>query len=186
MKIKHKYLGKVLFESDAPTMRDLIEKANLEGVYLREADLEGADLRGADLEGAYLVGSDLRGSDLRGANLEGANLRGSDLRGSDLRGANLEGANLRGAHLRGANRNNKKIKHFYSWAGLYEYVVEVQVSEDDSILIRLGCHTRTLEEWEANFWNNDNEFPNDGSEASELRLNAYNFAKKWAEIKVGK
>ena len=166
MKIKHKYLGKVLFESDAPTMRDLIEKANLEGVYLREADLERADLRGADLEGAYLVGSDLRGSDLRGANLEGANLRGSD--------------------LRGANRNNKKIKHFYSWAGLYEYVVEVQVSEDDSILIRLGCHTRTLEEWEANFWNNDNEFPNDGSEASELRLNAYNFAKKWAEIKVGK
>ena len=171
MKIKHKYLGKVLFESDAPTMRDLIEKANLEGVYLREADLRGANLRGADLEGAYLVGSDLRGSDLRGANLEGANLREADLRGADLRGA---------------NRNNKKIKHFYSWAGLYEYVVEVQVSEDDSILIRLGCHTRTLEEWEANFWNNDNEFPNDGSEASELRLNAYNFAKKWAEIKVGK
>ena len=136
MKIKYKYLGKVLFESDAPTIRDLVEKANL----------RGASLRGASLRGAYLEGADLRG----------------------------------------AGRNNEKIKHFNSWSGHYRYVVEAQVSEDDSILIRLGCHTRTLEEWEANFWNNDKEFPNDGSESSELRLNAYNFAKKWAEIKVGK
>jgi hypothetical protein len=46
----------------------------------------------------------------------------------------------------------------------------------------MGCFTRKLSEWESNFWNNDNEFPNDGSEKSNLRLFAFETAKKWFEI----
>lgn len=37
-------------------------------------------------------------------------------------------------------------------------------------------------EWESDFWNNPNEFPNNGSEASELRLMAFETAKRWLEI----
>jgi len=87
--------------------------ANLRGVDLRGAYLEGADFRvaaliGADLKGANLSMADLEGADLKGANLravnlEGACLVGTDLRGADLGGADLRGANLRTAYLEGAN-----------------------------------------------------------------------------------
>jgi uncharacterized protein YjbI with pentapeptide repeats len=86
--------------------------ADLQGAYLRDADLRGAylqvaDLRDADLRGAHLQGADLRDADLRDANLQGAHLQDADLRGAhlqyaDLRDANLQGAHLQDAHLQGA------------------------------------------------------------------------------------
>ena len=39
--------------------------------------------------------------------------------------------------------------------------------------IQLGCFLRTRQEWESDFWNNDDEFPNNGSEKSEARLRAF-------------
>ena len=48
------------------------------------ADLRGLDLRTADLNGALLIGVDLRDADLRHADLLGADLRDADLRGSRL------------------------------------------------------------------------------------------------------
>ena len=95
-----------------------LEYADLDGVDLRDANLSGADLRGADLRSANLWYADLRGADLRdaslgcadlgyadlgGANLEYANLDGADLRDADLRGANLVHANLYDADLSGAD-----------------------------------------------------------------------------------
>ena len=95
-----------------------LEYADLDGADLRDANLSGADLRGADLRSANLWYADLRGADLRdaslgcadlgyatleGANLGGADLSGADLRGADLRGANLGHANLYGADLGGAD-----------------------------------------------------------------------------------
>lgn len=46
----------------------------------------------------------------------------------------------------------------------------------------MGCHDRTLAEWEADFWNNTSEFPNDGSLKSNSRVMAYNTAKAWFEL----
>jgi hypothetical protein len=111
--IPHRFTQLPLFECEANTLKEAVEKAvkakiNLGGAYLREADLGGAYLRGADLRGANLWGADLRGADLRGADLRGADLReanlwGANLREADLREANLGGAYLREADLRGAN-----------------------------------------------------------------------------------
>lgn len=67
------------------------ERANLQGVYLR-----GANLRGANLQGVYLRGANLYGADLQGANLQKADLRGACLYGADLQDANLHDADLRG------------------------------------------------------------------------------------------
>ena len=95
-----------------------LEYADLDGADLRDANLSGADLRGADLRDANLWYADLRGADLRdaslgcadlgyadlgGANLSGADLRDADLRDADLRGANLGHANLYGADFSGAD-----------------------------------------------------------------------------------
>ena len=79
------------------------ERLNLQGAYLREANLLEADLREANLRGADFRKADLRGANLREANLRGANLREANLRGANLRKANIRGADLWGANLRGAD-----------------------------------------------------------------------------------
>jgi len=187
--------GKVIFEfekednSIKETLQEAVEGganlygANLRGANLREANLRGADLYGADLRGANLGEANLREANLRGADLYGANLRGADLYGANLRGAdlgeaNLGGANLGGANLGGANLGEAKIKKAAIFTGLYAYIVIPFISEDNIPYIKMGCFTRKLSEWENDFWNNNNEFPNDGSEKSNLRLFAFETAKK--------
>lgn len=59
---------------------------------------------------------------------------------------------------------------------LYQYPVSAYKDKDGNDVIQLGCHVRTCDEWESDFWNNNNEFPNDGSEHSEARLRAYKVA----------
>ena len=155
-----------------------LQGADLQGADLRGADLQGAYLRGADLQGAYLQGADLQGADLRGADLQGAYLRGAYLQGAYLRGADLQGAYLQGAYLQGA----EKIKTAIVLTGLYIYVVIPYITEDNKKRVKMGCHNRSLAEWENNFWNNDDEFPNDNSLKSNLRLMAFNTAKEWLKL----
>ena len=107
---------------------------------------------------------------------------GADLAGADLRRADLRGADLRGADLTGADGEKIKIKRAIIFTGLYRYVVIPFISKDDVKYVKMGCFTRKLSDWESDFWNNDNEFPNDGSKKSNLRLFAFETAKKWFEI----
>lgn len=86
-----------------------LEYADLDGVDLRDANLSGADLRGADLRSANLWYADLRGADLRDASLGCADLGYADLRGANLSGADLEYADLRDADLRGANLGHANL-----------------------------------------------------------------------------
>ena len=75
-----------------------------------------------------------------------------------------------------------KIKTAIVFTGLYRYITIPFISEGGEKYVKLGCYTRKLSEWEADFWNNPNEFSNDGSEKSQLRLFAFETAKKWLEI----
>ena len=100
------------------------------------------------------------------------NLSDSDLSGSDLSDSNLRGSDLSGI----------KIKKAIVFSGLYRYVVIPFIGEDNKKYIKMGCYTRKLSEWEVDFWNNNNEFPNDGSEKSRLRLFAFETAKRWLEL----
>ena len=107
--------------------------------------------------------------------------RGADLQGADLQGAYLRGAYLQGAYLRGAYLR-VKIKSVIVFTGLYDYFVIPYITEENEKRVKMGCFDRSLKEWEENFWNNDNEFPNNGSVKSNLRLMAFETAKKWLEI----
>ncbi len=110
------------------------------------------------------------------------NLTDADLTGADLTGADLTGADLRGAYLSGADGEKIKIKKTAIFTGLYKYLVIPFISEDDVKYVKMGCFTRKLSDWESDFWNNDKEFPNDDSVKSNLRLFAFEIAKKWFEI----
>jgi hypothetical protein len=154
IEIKNRWTGKVLFEFE--TENNTIKTTLLEAVKNK------AYLQGADLQGAYLRGADLQGADLQGAY---------------LRGADLQGAYLQGAYLQGV-----KIKAAAVFTGLYTYVVIPYITEENEHRIKMGCYDRSLKEWEDNFWNNDNEFPNNNSLKSNLRLMAFETAKKWLEL----
>ena len=79
-------------------------------------------------------------------------------------------------------RSGEKIKTAIVFTGLYLYVVIPYITEAGVKRIKMGCFDRSLEEWDNDFWNNNNEFPNDGSVKSNLRLMAFETAKKWLEI----
>jgi len=87
-----------------------------------------------------------------------------------------------GANLSGANLSGIKIKIAHVFTGLYKYVVIPFISESGEKYVKMGCYVRKITEWDADFWNNINEFPNDNSLKSNLRLFAYETAKKWFEI----
>ena len=164
LSIKNRFTGSVLFEYEK------------EDNTIKETLLEALK-QGCDLQGAYLRGCDLQGCDLQGAYLQGAYLRGCNLQGCNLRGAYLQGCNLRGAYLQGV-----QIKTAIVFTGLYEYIVIPYITEENIKRVKMGCYDRSLEDWEADFWNNNNEFPNNGSVKSNLRLMAFETAKAWFKI----
>ena len=76
-----------------------LEKANLNGTNLQEASLSGVHLQGAILSRAHLQGADLSEAYLQGAFLGQARLQGTDLRRAYLQAAYLGQAYLQGASL---------------------------------------------------------------------------------------
>ena len=89
--------------------------ANLEGAFLYETDLEEANLRRANLKGTWLQGANLSKAILEhaylgGANLEYANLEGADLTYAYLSDTNLVGAQLQGADLREATLEGAQLQ----------------------------------------------------------------------------
>ena len=148
MEIKNIY-GAVIYTSEAETVKDAVVEA-----VAKDANLRGADLTGADLTGA-------------------------DLRGADLRDVYLTGANLTGAYLRDANGEKKKIVTMRVFAGLYEYQVWAVLFEDGSRWIRMGCLWKSMDEWESVGIRKSNlsQYPDDGSDKSEGRVAAFEFAK---------
>jgi len=80
-----------------------LKGANLHDAQLVDADLRGATLVNADLSDTTLSSADLRGADLTDADLTNAVLFQADLRGAQLTGAHLNGANLTSAYLHDAD-----------------------------------------------------------------------------------
>ena len=71
-----------------------------------------------------------------------------------------------------------KLKYYIEIKGdkIYKYDSRGFVA-GKSKYVQMGCFLRLLKDWEKNFWNNDKEFPNDGSEKSNNRY------KRFLEIK---
>jgi hypothetical protein len=62
--------------------------------------------------------------------------------------------------------------------------VSPRIDNDGTQRIQMGCHLRTRAEWEADEWNNPEEFPNDGSAESTRRHNALVFAFQWLDQRM--
>lgn len=75
-----------------------------------------------------------------------------------------------------SNSNLQQNNCFYA-ENLYQYNCFGYIDNSGILQIKMGCYQRSEHEWDADFWNNDSEFPNDGSENSEARLRAYKTIK---------
>ena len=70
-----------------------------------------------------------------------------------------------------------KVYKVQRLSGLYRYEQDI-IYTDKDIYIKMGCLTFTVDKWKGNFWNNDNEFLNDGDEGSVDRLEAFNICMR--------
>ena len=104
------------------------ERADLQYVNFRGANLVGINLRWANLEYADFRDADLRNANLTLANLLHANLIGANLVGADLSSADLRWAGLRDADLTGAKLDNS------CWYGALD------VNVDKELAARLAYH----------------------------------------------
>ena len=136
---------------------------------LTDANLRRADLAGANLTRAYLTGADLRLADLRRADLTRANLTGANLTEADLTGAEYEICGV-------------KAKRFNVFKSLYRYSVIPIIDVNGHQYVKMGCKFNSRAEWENNFWNNKSEFPDNGSEKTELRKFALETAFRWLDL----
>jgi uncharacterized protein YjbI with pentapeptide repeats len=91
-------LGQVIF-TYAGQETLWFDSADLKGVHLKDAELEGANFSSADLSEACLEGSDLYWAIFFEARLQHTNLAFAPLKGCDFKKADLRYANLRGADL---------------------------------------------------------------------------------------
>jgi hypothetical protein len=93
-----------------PRYASIVDRLNLQGMGLRQADLENANLRGANLRNAILFNVHLNDADLHGADLGSANLGWANLDAADLHEANLYGADLENAGLHDANLRDADLR----------------------------------------------------------------------------
>ena len=168
-----------------------LDRASLDGASLNHANLNNASLDGACLNHANLVCASLRYACLDAASLNHARLDGASLDNASLNNASLDGACLNHARLDHARLNNARYTYkgissnvFYAFSGVYKYIAMPMIAEDGEQYVRLGCHIRKRTEWESDFWNNDNEFPDNGSLESMRRVMAFELCCKWLDAKV--
>jgi hypothetical protein len=114
----------LLGRSDVPTAGLSLTSTDLRRLIAHNADLRGIDLSGALLNGAELTDCDLRKCHLTGTDFTGAHLVGCDLRDCKVEGADFTGATLTevplqrtaaasatwdGAHLTGVWVDNAQV-----------------------------------------------------------------------------
>jgi hypothetical protein len=85
----------------------------------------------------------------------------------------LQGANLQGAE------DKSKVYSMRVFSGLYDYQVWAVLFDDGSRWVRMGCLFYSLEKWDEIGIRQSNigEYPEDGSDRSEERVAAFEFAK---------
>ena len=158
-KITSRFGGITLYECEADSLLEALQKA----VKAR------ANLTGANLDGANLTRANLDGANLTGANLSGANLTGAYLTGAYLTGANLAGANLTRANLDG-----KEALNIIQLAGIgSERRSTVAIILEDEIAIQCGCFTGSLDDFRLAIEKTH--------ESNERYLTEYRAAIRWIE-----
>jgi len=90
-----------------------------------------------------------------------------------------KGGEFLGGEFRGGYFFGKKIFAVRSFIGLYCYPVHAVVFPNNERWVKMGCLFKSLAEWDQIGIRQSNlrEFPDDGSEKSENRAAAFEFAK---------
>jgi hypothetical protein len=135
--------GETIHETDGD-IRATVESADKLGISCFRANLRDANLRYANLRYANLRDANLSCANLSCANLSCANLCDANLSYANLCDANLSYANLRDANLSYANlRDAKHVPMHSRW--------EVSFTESPSLVVHIGCKTKSIAEWDAIF-----------------------------------
>jgi uncharacterized protein YjbI with pentapeptide repeats len=108
-----------------------LNRANLQGIYLYQANMRRADLAWADLKEAFAYEADFQGAILQNADLRAVDFTGSNLSGANLKGARLDGANFENVNL---NKTNLSGTSLTAVKGLTPKQIEAAVIDETTQL----------------------------------------------------
>jgi len=151
-------------------------------------DFRNADFSDSDFRNANFFNSDFRNSDFRNANFRNSNFSGSDFRNSDFINSNFSDSDFSNSNFSNSDFSNSDFRYsdlIILRKRIYKYS-SYSFKIGDVFYISMGCKNMKLSEWVNNFWNNDREFPNDGSEKSNKRLYAFNVMRRLIRKKLFK
>ena len=78
--------------------------------------------------------------------------------------------------------NMKEGTDAFRFFKLYKYPIYIYLRDTGDWIIGLGCHHRTISEWESDFYNNNDEFP-EGAPQTRAREFAFDIAKRIVNFK---
>jgi len=162
-------------------------------IYLRNENLEWVkisyenikdlsrelELRNIIISGDSLVDNSYIGNGSRvvnGSRVNGSTVNGSTVDGSTVvDGSRVNGSRVNGSRVVDGSTVDGSIDKYTAIfaTNLYEYSCGGYLKKTGKQAIQMECYDRLRSEWEADFWNNPSEFPNDGSPKSEARLRAF-------------
>ena len=145
--------------------------------WLLDAKTEHADVEVTPYGWVIWNGGDFRGGNFLGGDFLGGNFLGGDFLGKFL-GGDFLGGNFRGDFLGGKVKGNAALK-LRAYKNLYSHQVTAALLSDGTRWIQMGCLWKSLEEWDKIGIRKSNllSYPDDGSERSEERVAAFEFAK---------
>jgi len=116
--------------------------------------------------------------DFSDANFSDAKFSDVDFSIANFSSANFSRAMFSDVDFSSAKFSDAKVVRSVSF-NIYKYASFSFEMDTGTRYIRLGCRSRALEEWESDFWDNNEEFPDDNSEKSNLRKLAFETHRKW-------
>ena len=102
--------------------------------------------------------------------------------GCKVAGGTVAGCTVSGGTVSYCTVSDKPLAVLKGYSGLYDFNVWAVLFADGSRWVRMGCLFKSLEDWEKIGIRKSNlsQYPDDGSDACEERVRAFNFAREAA------
>ena len=177
--------GKVLFsyKKEDNSVKQAVEaflKDNYDKI-IREVDFSDLDLSNISFDNSRFYNSRFDNSRFDNSRFDNSSFYNSRFYNSSFYNSSFYNSSFDNSIFDNSSFNDIPFIRLKFINGLYNYSVACILGKNGTKYIKMGCYLRTLAEWENDFWNNNNEFPNDDSEKSNMRKFAFECAKKWFE-----
>ena len=184
MDIKNIY-GEVVYTAPkATTMQEAVDQAIADKVTMRgwvisNCKVSGGKVSGGTVSDCKVSGGTVSYCKVSDCTVSGGTVSDCTVSGGKVSDCTVSGGTVSGGKVSYCTVSENPLAFLKGFAGLYKYNVWSVLFADGSRWVRMGCLFKSLEDWDKIGIRKSNlsEFPDDGSDRSEERAAAFEFAK---------